>query len=310
MIKKILKSLPYVYIIRNYFRNVTGHYYSPIPSLNEIEERKQEVFNKNLPEGIDLNYEEQIEKLRLFATMHEEIPFYHESKRIRFDINNNSFSYDDAPILHYMMRLLAPSRIIQIGVGSSSACMLDTDDLYLKGKVKLTFIDVSLKDLKAILKNDDYGEVVLLESRVQDVNVELFEELEENDILFVDSSHVIKIGSDVHTILFDILPRLKKGVHIHIHDIRYPFQYMESDIKQKIFWNEAYILRAFLQYNESFKISFWLNYLINTDGSVVKEVMSFLPVDNWAVRFGQPNNTDLMYKYANAGGSIWLTKVK
>ncbi len=209
MIKKILKRLPYANILRNYFRNVTGHYYSPLPSMKDIKNRRKSIYDKNAPEGIDLNYKEQIEKLGLFSKMHEEIPFYDESRRIRFDINNDSFSYDDAPILHYMMRALSPARVVQIGVGVSSACMLDTNDLYL-GKTKFHFIDVSLKDLKAILRDDDYSRITMMESMVQDVNLEVFEELESNDILFIDSSHIMKIGSDVHTIIFDILPRLKK----------------------------------------------------------------------------------------------------
>jgi hypothetical protein len=309
MIKKILKSLPYAFIIRNYFRNVTGHYYSPLPSMKDTEHRKKSIYDKRTPEGIDLNHKEQVEKLELFSKMNEDIPFYDESRRIRFDINNNSFSYDDAPILHYMMRALSPDRIIQIGVGASSACMLDTNDLYLNGKTGFCFIDVCLNDLKAILKDGDSGRITMIESMVQDVKFKVFEDLEANDILFIDSSHIMKIGSDVHTILFDIFPRLKKGVHIHIHDVRYPFQYSEEDFQQKIFWNEAYILRAFLQYNESFRISFWLNYLLNSKPPLVKET-SFLPLNNWAMRFGDPNTTDVSHKYAGAGGSIWLTKVK
>ncbi len=309
MIKKILKSLPYANIIRNSFRNVTGHYYSPLPSMKDTKNRKKSIYDKNIPEGIDLNYKEQVEKLELFSRMHEEIPFYDHSRRIRFDINNNSFSYDDAPILHYMMRAVSPVRVVQIGVGASSACMLDTNDLYLNGKTGFCFIDVCLNDLKAILQDGDSSKITMIESMVQDVSLQVFEELESNDILFIDSSHIMKIGSDVHTIIFDILPHLKKGVHIHIHDVRYPFQYPEEDFQQKIFWNEAYILRAFLQYNESFRISFWLNYLLNSNPSLIEET-SFLPLNKWAIRFGHTDNTDSSSKHTGAGGSIWLTKVK
>jgi len=272
--------------------------------------RKKSIYDKDLPEGIDLNYKEQVEKLEIFSRMHEETPFYDESRNIRFDINNNSFSYDDAPILHYMMRAVSPARVVQIGVGASSACMLDVNDLYLKGKTEFYFIDVSLKDLKAILLDDDYSRITMMESMVQDVNLKVFEKLASNDILFIDSSHIIKIGSDVHTILFDVFPRLKKGVHIHIHDVRYPFQYLEQDVKQRTFWNEAYILRAFLQYNESFRISFWLNYLINVHYHELEELLHCLPLNGWAERFGNREEKIQAIKYAGAGGSIWLTKVK
>ncbi len=308
--KNLIKKLPKAFLIRNIIRNLTGHYYSPLPSLKDIQKRKKNIFIKKVPMGIDMNYEGQLEKLRLFSKMHEEIPFYHTHKRIRFNIDNESFSYDDAPILHYMMRLLKPARVIEIGSGNSSACMLDTNDLYLNGKVHFTFIDISFKDLKKMLREDDYGKVILLEKKVQDVDLGIFKKLEANDILFVDSSHVIKIGSDVHTILFDILPFLNAGVYIHFHDIRYPFEYMMEDVEQRVYWNEAYIFRAFLQYNRSFTISFWLNYLLNSGCPAVKELIYFLPLDEWANKFNHYVHAShyLKDKYTNAGGSIWLTK--
>jgi len=306
-IKNFIKILPYSFLIRNILRNITGHYYSPIPSLKEIEKQQKDIFSKNTPIGIDMNCEKQIEKLRSFSKMHEAIPFYHEKKRIRFNIDNDSFTYDDAPILHYMMRLLRPSKIIEIGCGNSSACMLDTNDLYLDNKVQFTFIDIIFDDLKKMLQNNDYHKIKMLISKVQDVDVSVFEELEENDILFIDSSHVIKTGSDVHTIFFEILPRVKRGVFIHFHDIRYPFQYMKGDIHNRVFWNEAYLLRAFLQYNKSFKIFFWLNYLLNTNMTTVDELSAFLPLKSWADRFNR--DTDARERYADAGGSIWLTRV-
>ncbi|MCZ8539210.1 hypothetical protein [Psychrobacillus psychrodurans] len=84
----------------------------------------------------------------------------------------------------------------------------------------------------------------------------------EGDILFIDSYHVSKIGSDVNYIIFEILPKLKPGVRIHFHDIFYPFEYPEKWIFEGRFWNRAYLLRAFLQYNQDFIIDLWNNYLI------------------------------------------------
>lgn len=311
-IKDILKGLPIAILARNIIRNMTGHYYSPLPSFKDIKQRRKELFKKEIPLDIDMNYNSQLEKLKHFSELSEDIPFYHEKKRIRFNIDNESFSYDDGPILHYMMRLLKPSKIIEIGSGHSSSCMLDTNNLYLDGKVEFTFIDICLKTLKGTLRSDDYNKVTLIEKGIQDVNLQIFEKLEENDILFIDSSHVSKIGSDLNTIMFDIIPRIKSGVHIHFHDIRYPFNYLEEDIDQRIYFNEAYVLRAFLQYNKSFKISFWLNYLLNSDNPEIEKLTSFLPLNKWAEKFGH-NKTprkNAMDKYSDAGGSIWLTKVQ
>lgn len=87
--------------------------------------------------------------------------------------------------------------------------------------------------------------------------LEVFENLGENDILFVDSSHISKANSDVNLIIFEILPRLKKGVYVHFHDIIYPFEYPKEWLEQKRAWNEIYILRSFLECNPAFEIVFF-----------------------------------------------------
>ena len=114
-----------------------------------------------------------------------------------------------------------------------------------------------------MLTEADHKNHVLLTKKVQDVEIEYFNKLEENDILFVDSSHVSKTGSDLNHIIFNILPILNKGVIIHFHDIFYPFEYpKEWVLTQGGFgWNESYMLRAFLMYNKSFKILFLNSYM-------------------------------------------------
>lgn len=112
--------------------------------------------------------------------------------------------------------------------------------------------------------------------------------MEANDILFIDSTHVSKVNSDVNRLFFEILPRLKSGVYIHLHDIFYPFTYPNQWLQEKRSWNEAYILHAFLQFNTNFKIIFFntcLNYLYPDDFAKI------LPLSQ--------NNT---------GGSIWIQK--
>ena len=303
MLKHIIHIIRGKYILSNF---PPGHFYSTIPSLSEIKERRSEIFCKEVDvKGIDLNEKEQIEKLKSFSRMHEDVPFYSEEKRIRFNIENDSFSYDDAPILHFMMRLLNPKRIIEIGSGYSSACMLDTSTLYLNNAVDFTFIDLDCSNLRNNLSDSDYEKVLIIEKPVQVVDLNIFKSLEANDMLFIDSSHVIKAGSDLATIFFEILPVLKPGVYIHFHDIRYPFQYPESSIMGGIFWNEAYLLRAFLQNNDSFKITFWLNCLLNKGAFEIDSLLSFLPLDGWDRRFNN-NKGD----YTGAGGSIYIKKIK
>jgi predicted O-methyltransferase YrrM len=207
-----------------------GHFYSVIPSLSEVTERASAIFSKTVGvSAIELNIEEQIQTLKDFKTMEEQPPFYSQERRKRFTIENDSFSYDDAPILHYMMRRLHPKRIIEIGSGNSSACMLDTSEIYLGDSVDFTFIDLNCENLRKNLLQKDLLRIQILEQPVQDVDKTIFTTLQANDLLFVDSSHVMKAGSDLCTILFEVLPILSPGVCVHFHDIRYPLPRRRGD---------------------------------------------------------------------------------
>jgi hypothetical protein len=118
--------------------------------------------------------------------------------------------------------------------------------------------------LDKVLGSQDYEKhpISLVKKRVQDVPPEQFKILKENDILFIDSSHVSKPGSDVNYILTEVLPILNKGVIIHFHDIYYPFEYTrEYLLELKLVWNEAYSLHNFLLFNNSFKIIFFSDYM-------------------------------------------------
>lgn len=281
-----------------------GHFHSVIPSLSEVTERASAIFSKTIDvHDIELNTKEQIRILKDFNSMEEKPPFYSQERRIRFNIENGSFSYDDAPILHYMIRRLHPKRIIEIGSGNSSACMLDTSEIFLGDSVDFTFIDVNCENLRKNLLEKDLGRIQILEQPVQDVDLALFTTLQANDLLFIDSSHVSRVGSDVHTIFFKVLPILSPGVCIHFHDIRYPFQYQENTVMKGIFWNEAYLLRAFLMHNKDFEIVFWLNYLINVDLPEITDLLSFLPLAEWDKRFNNCSKD-----FSGAGGSIYIIK--
>lgn len=201
------------------------------------------------------------------------------------------------------MRLVKPKRIIEIGSGKSSAVMLDTNDSYLNRSIEFTFIDIDFYNLKSILSDEDYSNIKMIESPVQEVDINIFDTLEANDLLFIDSSHVSKIGSDLHTIFFKILPRIKSGVYIHFHDIRFPFDYAEGLAKRNVYWNEAYLLRAFLQNNKEYSIYFWLNYLLNVKMFDNNDIAKYLPLNKWADRFNKG-----VQNYSNAGGSIYLKK--
>jgi predicted O-methyltransferase YrrM len=236
-----------------------GHFYSPIPDIEAQAKShlKLDPSPKEIP-GINLCVEQQLELVREFATFYKEIPFPEKRQDgFRYYLDNGYFSYGDGVVLYSMMRRFKPKRIIEVGSGFSSAAMLDVNDRFLDAKVNFTFIEPSPDRLLSLLGNQDKERWHLLKEPVQEVPDELFASLHENDILFVDSSHVAKAHSDVVHVFFRILPLLNKGVIIHFHDIAWPFEYPYSWFYQGRAWNEAYILRAFLQYNSAFRIIYF-----------------------------------------------------
>lgn len=156
--------------------------------------------------------------------------------------------------------------------------------------ISITHIEPFPKTLKAIFPPNEFHSLNLYQNRLQDIPLTLFTQLEANDILFVDSTHISKVNSDVNKIFFEILPSLKSGVFVHFHDIFYPFTYPLEWLEEKRAWNESYILRAFLQYNKHFEITFF-NICLNH--FYLNEFAKTLPLSQ-----------------KNTGGSIWIKKIK
>jgi len=181
-----------------------------------------------------------------------------EMKWHRYDPARGQYSLSDATRLYCMIRELRPRRIVEIGCGSSSACMLDSIE-GLNLLTVCTFIDPT-PQLPIRLEHGSRHK--LLQQHVQLTERSVLEQLTANDILFIDSSHVLKTGSDLAFALFEILPALAPGVFIHFHDVFFPFEYARSwAIDKNWSWNEAYALRAFLMYNRHYRIEFWNDYL-------------------------------------------------
>lgn len=234
-----------------------GHFYSPIPSLGEVRRDEALIFGdcpRQIP-GIEMNEEGQLRLLDALKKFYAEIPSAPEkSPELRFYFNNSMYSYSDAIFLHCMIRQVEPKRIIEIGSGFSSCMTLDTNEKFFDNGIETTFIEPYPERLLSLLLPGDEERINILPHRLQDIDLNIFEDLRANDILFVDSTHVSKVGSDVNRIFFEILPRLAPGVYIHFHDILYPFEYPRDWIYAGRSWNEAYLLRAFLQHNNSFNI--------------------------------------------------------
>ncbi|HSL74380.1 MAG TPA: class I SAM-dependent methyltransferase [Ilumatobacteraceae bacterium] len=268
-----------------------GHFYSPMPSRTEVTRDAERLFGpapRNLP-GIDLAEDRQLELLTSFVEYYRELPFGPDrSDGLRYFYDNPAYSYSDAILLHCMIRHARPRRIVEIGSGYSSCMILDTNDQHFGGRIETTFIEPYPELLESLLTDDDRPHTRILPVRVQDVDLAEFTRLEADDILFVDSTHVGKVGSDVNQIVMEILPRLAPGVYVHVHDIFHPFEYPRSWIEEGRGWNEAYLLRAFLQFNDAFEV-----VLMNT----------------FMQHFHEPFFASHMpLCLRNTGGSIWLRR--
>ena len=208
---------------------------------------------------------------------------------LRYYLHNDFFEHGDGAVLFCFLRVLRPKRFIEVGSGFSSCLAMDVNDHFFDRQMDLQIIDPFPERLLSMLAEDDPYRVKILAKRVQEVPTEVFRQLQENDILFIDSSHVAKTGSDVTDYLFRILPELNPGVVIHIHDVFYPFEYPPAWLRENRSFNEIYLLRAFLQYNSNFRILYFNNYMAHRFNSTLREKMPLA--------------------LHNPGGSIWLRKV-
>lgn len=275
MIKKLLKKIPpirtisgFLYWRKHYrplFREAPpGHFYSPLPNIQWVQSNADKLYSEKANLSSEINLQEKLQKA-LLCDLARYKPEYNfpqvPSDDFRYYTGNSMFGYGSGLILFSMIRHFQPKRIIEVGSGHTSALMLDTNERFMNRQMELTFIEPYPKRLYSLLKEKDRTHCTIFEKPAQDVSTSYFEQLQENDFLFIDSSHVTKIGSDVNYIFFDILPILNPGVIIHFHDIFWPFEYPIAWIKQGRTWNEAYLLRAFLQYNNSFEIIQFNQYL-------------------------------------------------
>ncbi|MGY1703977.1 class I SAM-dependent methyltransferase [Geodermatophilus sp. SYSU D00697] len=269
-----------------------GHYYSPVPDTAEVRAREEQVFAapRHLP-GIDLQEDEQLRLVHRLQAHVRAQPFSDRpTAGLRYHFDNEYFSYGDGVVYYGMLRLLEPRHVVEVGSGYSSALLLDINERFLGGDVRCSFVEPHPERLLQLLRPTDRERVELITSPVQDVDLELFTGLRSGDVLFIDSSHVGKTASDVNRLLFDVLPALAPGVFVHVHDILYPFEYPKDWVYGGRGWNEAYLLRAFLMYNDAFRIRLFNSFLARFHWHLMASALP--PWDR------------------NPGGSIWLERTE
>lgn len=256
--------------------NRADNYSSPVPNIDAIRKAEDRIFDRSVRElpGIDLNCSEQLRYLESIERFYQELPFpEQETSATRYYFDNKWFPYSDGIFYFGMLRLARPKKVIEVGVGFTSALFLDTNERFFGGSTECVFIDPSTGRLESLLRDQDRDTARIIPHPVQDVDDREFDDLAANDILFIDSSHVSKVGSDVNRLLFEILPRLRSGVFVHIHDIFFPFENSKSGVYRGGTANETYVVRAFLQYNTEFRIVAWNDYLELAESARIRTTM-------------------------------------
>jgi len=276
-----------------------GHFYSPIVDGGDPPVQKAFAEESNPARELAEFGVDEREVLEWFARSTQ---FYDAARGIaqpfpqstapgwRFHFDNPAFPLADALALLTFMVESKPGRYIEIGAGHSSCAALDINQRYLGNAARMTFIDPHPETFRQLLENFPLDRPLLLESRLQDVPPDSFRQLRAGDILFIDSSHVAKTGSDVVDYMFRILPSLQPGVLIHIHDIFFPFEYPRAwIIEENRSWNEAYFLRAFLHGNPRFRVLYLSDWIYKRRRDLLEKHMPL------CVRY--------------RGGSLWMQVV-
>ena len=243
----------------------TGHYYSPVCDPADLVQRRDEIWPAQVPECLGIDFDDESHRRVLEQWFPRFIGDYDypehgpEDNELQFYYTQNSqFSWLDSRALFVLMRALQPRRIIEVGSGYSSLLMADVNRRHFDGAIDIRCVEPYPREF---LTRGVPGIKEVIVERVQQVPLATFEALEANDILFIDSSHVGKTGSDVNYLFFEVLPRLKSGVVIHVHDIFLPAEYLQNwAIDENRSWNEQYLLRALLMYSTAFKPMFGCYY--------------------------------------------------
>jgi hypothetical protein len=271
---------------RHGFHVTPVHFYQPIPDTRSLSETLWERPSQ-LP-GIAMNESIQLELLRKhfpkFRDEYERLPTTSVAKEHRFYVNNTLFGGVDALVAYCMVRHFLPELIIEVGSGFSSLVLAEAAEKK-RGSGLICIEPFPRK----FLREGFPGLRSLIEKKVEDIDLEFFSQLKSGDILFIDSSHTVKMGGDVNYLFLEVLPRLQPGVLVHVHDIFLPFEYRRDWVLDECrFWTEQYLLQAFLVFNSEFEVLMANSYLKHYHEEDLKAV--FPTLGRWE------------------GGSFWMRR--
>ncbi|HEX6732529.1 MAG TPA: class I SAM-dependent methyltransferase, partial [Pyrinomonadaceae bacterium] len=218
------------------------------------------------------NWEAQLGLLSDLAAYREELREIDRLGADGFDFQNGYFAGFDAAVYYSLIRHLKPGQVIEVGGGYSTQiaqrALARNRDEGNEGKLVCVepYPEPRLTDKKKI-------EFDLIEKPVQEIQVDFFSSLEANDILFIDSTHTVKFGSDVCYEFLDILPKLSSAVWVHVHDIFFPHDYpSEWLLEKRMALNEQYLLEAFLAFNVEFSVQLSNHWICLDHGEVAAQL--------------------------------------
>ncbi len=241
-----------------------GHYYSPMYNTSELAARREQLWPETPREtvGIDWRDDAQLELCQTVFARQEKLEFPDEPSGdpTEYFAANDQYPPHDAWVLAGLLEHFRPTRMIEVGSGYSTLVSARVNRERLQMGMELTCIEPYPRQF---LLDGVPGVSRLRAERVQDTPLELFGELSANDVLFIDTAHTVKTGGDVVWIFQEIIPRLAPGVLIHIHDVFLPGDYPEEWVMAGWGWNEIYLLRAFLAFNQAFEVVWGQHYMLH-----------------------------------------------
>jgi predicted O-methyltransferase YrrM len=247
------------------------HYYSPIPNIFELERTREVWARKSELPGVAVNLDEQTSNLKNicmpYRSEYAGNAAYQEAVSSYF---GPGYGYIEAQALHAFVRHYKPKRIVEVGSGVSTYCMLKAAEMNGKETGQSAGI-VSIEPYPSE-RLRGLRQIELMAKPVQTIPLAVFTELGRNDLLFIDSSHAVKPGGDVNYLILEVLPRLRQGVVVHFHDIYLPYDYQRDVCRTFLHWTETALLRAFLIGNEKAKIVACLSHLHYERKDILREV--------------------------------------
>ncbi len=286
IIDKIIMQLFYLF---EYFgiHILPVHYYSPIPDTRQLRKRLGSLTQEHPMHGVDFKEDAQIEILDLLKDYEEE---YCNAGGEVFGVDQNkmpSYAPINALALYAFVCHFKPKKVIEVGAGMStkisSTAVIKNKEEGHNGE----FIVIEPYPSKELQKEQNGIHRLIIE-KVEDVDISFFKKLEKNDILFIDSSHTVKPLGDVNYLFFSVIPQLNPGVIIHIHDIFFPVEYLPHHFfnqGMKMFWQEQYLLHAFLMFNHEFEVMLSLSYMHFKHQDRLRELFPWYRPDRWPSSF-------------------------